>query len=56
MAASLYESMDEIGRLKYSIDKMNLNNNSPISGVDKAPNLGFEASVRFAAVSVWFWG
>jgi hypothetical protein len=45
----IYESMDEIGRLKYSIEKMNLNK-SPIFGVEKAKDLGFKEAVDFAEV------
>jgi hypothetical protein len=52
-AGSIYGSMDEIGRLKYSIEKMNLNNASPIFGVDKATDLGFAESVHHAKVSGW---
>ena len=52
MAASIYESLDEIGRLMLSLEKMNVNNMSPIHGVaDAANDMGFRESVQHAAVS-----
>ena len=51
-AESLYESADEIGRLMIAIGRMNVDNNSPIFGVEDAPNLSFKASMEEAAVSV----
>jgi hypothetical protein len=47
---SPYENMDEIGRLMMSIDKMNLDNTSPLFGVDKAADLGFAEAVHHAKV------
>ena len=51
-AESLYESADEIGRLMIAIGRMNVDNNSPIFGVEDAPNLSFKESMEEAAVSV----
>ena len=46
----LYESLDEIGRLTVAIGRMNVDNVSPIFGVDKAPDLGFKESLEEAVV------
>ena len=51
MASPLYESMDELGRLMVSINRMNVDNVSPIFGVDSAPDLGFKECIEAAAVS-----
>jgi len=57
MATSpIYDSMDEIGRLMMSIEKMNLNNSSPIFGVADAAELSFADAVRFAEVSAFAGG
>ena len=50
MSSPLYEGLDEIGRLIASLDKMNLQNTSPIFGVGHAHDLGFKGAVLNAKV------
>ena len=50
-ASAIYESLDEIGRLMVSLERMNVNNMSPIHGVaDDANDMSFSECVEFAAV------
>lgn len=51
--ASIYETLDEVGRLTMSLEKMNMDNMSPIHGVADAVNdMGFRECVEHAAVRV----
>ena len=50
-ASAIYESLDEIGRLMVSLERMNVNNMSPIHGVADAVNdMSFSECVEHAAV------
>ena len=50
-ASAIYESLDEIGRLMVSLERMNVNNMSPIHGVaDAANDMSFSECVEYAAV------
>ena len=53
MASAIYESMDELGRLMVSINRMNVDNVSPIFGVEDAKELGFEECIEEAAVRLF---
>ena len=46
----IYESLDEVGRLVVSIERMNINNMAPIHGVAEAPTLGIDESMDYAQV------
>ena len=51
MSSAIYESLDEIGRLMVSLERMNVNNMSPIHGVADAVNdMSFSECVEHAAV------
>ena len=48
---SLYDSLDERNRLIYAIERMNVNNMSPIHGVaDVANDMGFRECLQYATV------
>ena len=50
-AESLYDSLDERNRLIYAIERMNVNNMSPIHGVaDIANDMGFRECLQHATV------
>ena len=47
----IYQTLDEVGRLMWFVDRMNINNMSPILGVAEAKDLGFRECVEHATVS-----
>ena len=47
----IYETLDEVGRLMWFVDRMNINNMSPILGVAEAKDLGFREWFEHATVS-----
>lgn len=49
--SSIYDGLDEVGRLIASLDnQMNLHNTSPVFGVGTAPDIGFKGAVLHAKV------